>query len=104
MTSDSGDLTTGGPHVLTIAVGHSGVILADTKRHLVGLGLTPAVAQSLCCQLNNLAALKVLALTKAKSELETRLIKRATAAGHSFRTNWGLNDNYCAECRSCDGH
>ena len=59
--SASGELSSGGPHILTIAVGHSGIILADTKRHLVGLGLTPAAAQSLCCQLNNLAALKVLA-------------------------------------------
>ena len=103
VTADSSELTSGGPHVLTIAVGHSGVILADTKQHLVGLGLTPAAAQSLCCQLNNLAALKVLALTKAKSELEARLVKRAAAAGHSFRTNWGLNDNHCAECRAITG-
>lgn len=98
VTADSGRLTADGPHVLTVAVGHSGVLLAETRRQLIDLGLSPTVAQSLCCQLNALSALKVLALTKAKAELEAKLVKRATAAGHSFCTNWGLNDNHCAVC------
>ena len=58
-----------GQHVLTVAVGHSGVLLAETRRQLIDLGLSPTVAQSLCCQLNDLSALKVLAITRATPRL-----------------------------------
>ena len=103
VVQDSGKLTASGPHVLTVAVGHSGVLLAETKHQLIDLGLSPTVAQSLCCQLNDLSALKVLALTKAKTELEAKLVQRATAAGHTLRTNWGMNENRCDVCHGSGG-
>ena len=103
VAQDSGKLTASGQHVLTVAVGHSGVLLAETRRQLIDLGLSPTVAQSLCCQLNDLSALKVLALTRAKTELEAKLVKRATAAGHSLRTNWGMNENQCDVCHGNGG-
>ena len=97
-TAPAGKISQTGRDILTIAVGHSGVILNNTRDVFGALGLPPKASQALTNSLSRLAVLRAYNIMLKKTQLEADIIKRATSAGHIAATNWGLNTNVCAVC------
>jgi len=83
----TGAVSTSGCNIATIVVGHSGVVLNDTKTLFMDLGLPARDAQTLCNKLNHLSALKVHVILREKLRLERNLRKRRAATTNNVASS-----------------